>query len=125
MRFSLGVVHGDDGAEMPGARPAFERERKFLARASGKKIQLETLCPFLDLPRCNHQLFVSHVSGLAVAAPIKSFEGRARFFVRGGAPERTHPSGNHGPIVVESGLALPTMQLAIGDALASNMAKRF
>ena len=109
---------------MARARPAFERERKFLARAPGKKIQLETLCPLLNLPRRDHQLFVSHVSGSTIAAPIKSFERRARFFVRSRVPERTHPSGNHSPIVVETGFALPVVQLGIGDTLAGNVAYR-
>src|SRR5260370_20714126 len=78
--------------------------------------------PALNLPRRHEQLFVSHVSRLAVAAPIKSFEGRARLFVRSWVPKRTDPRGNHGPIVVETGLALPAMQLGIGDALARNIA---
>jgi len=40
---------------------------KFLARASGKKIQLEFLSPFSNLPLRDQQLFVSNVPRLAVA----------------------------------------------------------
>src|SRR6266550_4712632 len=124
MRLFLRVVHGDDGAEIFRGRPAFKREGKLLARASGKEIQLEALGPFFNLPRRDHQFFVSHVPGLAVAAPIKSFERRPRLFVRSGVPERTYPRGNHAPVVVETWFALPAMQLGIGDALAGNIAHR-
>src|ERR1700687_3555450 len=122
MRLFLCVVHSDDGAEIFRGRPALEREGKFLARAPGEEIQLEALRPFFNLPRRHDQFFVSNVSGLAVAAPIEFLERRARFFVRSGVPERTYPRGNHAPVVVKTGLALPAMQLGIRDALAGNMA---
>src|SRR5260370_16326225 len=124
MRLFLRVVHGDDGAEIFRGRPAFERKRKFLACASGKEIQLEAPRPFFNLPRRDHHLFVSNVPGLAVAAPIKSFERRARFFVRSGVSERTHPRGTPAPLIVEPWLALPAVQLRIEYALACTMTHR-
>src|SRR2546425_637355 len=47
-----------------------------------------------------------------------------RFFVRSRMPKGTYPRGNHAPVIVETGLALPAMQLGIGHALAGNMAHR-
>src|SRR5437667_4293817 len=120
----LCVVHGDDGAEIFRGRPAFKREGKLLAGASGKEIQLEALGPFFNLSRRDHQFFVSNVPGLAVAAPVEFFERRPRLLVRSGVPERTYPHGNHAPVVVETRLALPAVQLSIGDALAGNRAHR-
>src|SRR6266566_4835546 len=74
MRLFFRVVHGDDDAEIFGGRPALESERKLLPGASREQIQLEAPCPFFNLPRRDHQFFVSNVSELTIATPIKPFE---------------------------------------------------
>jgi hypothetical protein len=124
MRLPFRVVHRDDRSKVLRRRPAFERERKFLPRASRKKIQFKPPRPFLNLSWRYNQFFVSNVPGLAVAAPVKFLECRARFCVRSGVPERTYPRGHHVPIIVETGLALPLMQLGERDALAGDVAHR-
>src|SRR6266581_4704277 len=122
--FVLYVVHRDDSSEILRGGPAFERKGKLLPCSSGEKIQLAAPRPALDLPGRDDQPFVSNVAGLAVAAPVESLECFAGLVVGNWVAERSHPCGNHGPIVIEARLALPTVQLRVGYALASQMAHR-
>src|SRR5258708_7806425 len=124
MRLPFRLVHRDNRAKVFRSWPFFKRERKFLPCASGKKIQLEALRPFFNLPRRDHQLFVSNVPRLAVAPPIEFLKCRPRLLVRNGVPQRTYPRGYHAPVVVKTRFAFPPMQLRIGDALARDMAHR-
>src|SRR5581483_11327218 len=88
---SLYVAHRNHAPEECGSRPLFERVSEFLARASREEIQFIASGPPFDLPRRHKMLLIAHVSGLAVRAPIKSLERFARFFIRGGTPERPNP----------------------------------
>src|SRR5437588_1284849 len=118
MRRFARVVHGNDGSKTFRGWPAIERIRKFLTCPSGEQIQFISLRPFPDLPRADQDFFVANVSGLPVAAPIKLLERGPRLIIRKRLAERRHPRRYHAPIVVESRLALPLVQLGVSHALA-------
>src|SRR5260370_33500398 len=124
MRLPFRLVHRDNRAKVFRSWPFFKRERKFLPCASGKKIQLEALRPFFNLPRRDHQLFVSNVPRLAVAPPIEFLKRRPRLLVRSRVSQRTDPRGNHAPVVVKTRFAFPPVQLRIGYPLARYVANR-
>lgn len=116
--FTGHVVHADDGAKVAGAGPLIESEGKFLARTAGEKVQLEVLGPALDLPGSDKNFFAADISGAAVGIPIKSLESVASLLIRGRLSEGGSPAGNHGPVVIVSGLILPAVKLRPGDALS-------
>src|SRR5205807_10066943 len=124
MRLFSGVVHGNDGSKNFRGWPAIERIRKFLTCPSGEQIQFISLRPFLDLPRAHQDFLVANVSGLPVATPIKLLERGPRLIIRKRLAQRRHPRRYHAPIVVESRLALPLVQLGISHTLARQAVHR-
>src|SRR4029077_15626084 len=90
----------------------------------GEEIKLIASGPALDLRGRNQQLFLAHVSRLAVLAPIEWLKSGASFLIRRWPPQRGSPSRNHAPVVVITRLGFPFIQLRPGDAFPGKEAYR-
>jgi len=89
--FPLNVVHGDDPSKMPRGGPTVKRIGKFLPCTAGKKIQLKTPRPALNLLGRNHQLFLADITAPVVFTPIKLLKRRASLLIGRGPPQRGGP----------------------------------
>lgn len=102
--------------EAPDATP-LEGVIKFLSRAAGKDGQLRAPGEALQMLAGQQPFFARHITR-AVAAPIQLHELALHFFIFDFSAERLYPRRRKIPIVVETRLIFPVLELSAGHVFA-------